>query len=47
MGQGRLLSDAGRESREIGGGLSVHVSSNYDGSYEILVVGGRDATFMK
>lgn len=33
------------ESRDIGGGITVSVSRNRDGSYEVTVAGGRTAAF--
>ena len=33
------------ESRDIGGGVTVSVSQNRDGSYEVTVAGGRTAPF--
>ena len=47
VGSGRddlsLIPDGG--SREIGGGVSVSVAKNPDGSYEVTVSGGRVASF--
>ena len=47
MGWGRddaaLIPDRG--SREIGGGVSVSVAKNPDGSYEVTVSGGTVAEF--
>ena len=35
------------ETREIGGGVRLQVSSNDDGSYEVSVSGGRVAEFQR
>ena len=47
VGRGRddysLIEDGG--SREIGGGVSVSVAKNPEGSYEVTVTGGRVASF--
>ena len=38
-----LISDG--ETREIGGGISVEVAKNWDGSYDVTVSGGKVAEF--
>ena len=47
MGWGRddfsVIEDGG--SREIGGGVSVSVARNPEGSYEVTVSGGKVASF--